>query len=135
MKINDAEDAKKAQSAVVMKEFLQVEKIVSKEQPSKKEQELINSITKKEESDSGDKSAATLCIKSSFEKQVESSEQEASIFKKEVQIVKNKSYSSTKTDVSVCVSTVSKKNDKELQSTNKNAEIISLYGLLNLFLH
>ena len=135
MKINDAEDAKKAQSAVVMKEFLQVEKIVSKEQPSKKEQELINSITKKEESDSGDKSAATLCIKSSFEKQNESSEQEASIFKKEVQIVKNKSYSSTKTDVSVCVSTVSKKNDKELQSTNKNAEIISLYGLLNLFLH
>ena len=118
-----------------MKEFLQVEKIVSKEQPSKKEQELINSITKKEESDSGDKSAATLCIKSSFEKQVESSEKEASIFKKEVQIVKNKSYSSTKTDVSVCFSTVSKKNDKELQSTNKNAEIISLYGLLNFFLH
>ena len=135
MKINDAEDAKKAQSAVVMKEFLQVEKIVSKEQPSKKEQELINSLKKKEESRSGDKSAANLCIKSSFEKQVESSEQEASIFKKEVQIVKNKSYSSTKTDVSVCVSTVSKKNDKELQSTNKNAEIISLYGLLNLFLH
>ena len=47
MKINDAEDAKKAQSAVVMKEFLQVEKIVSKEQPSKKEQELINSLKKK----------------------------------------------------------------------------------------
>ena len=102
-----------------MKEFLQVEKIVSKEQPSKKEQELINSTTKKEESDSGDKSAATLCIKSSFEKQNESSEQEASIFKKEVQIVKNKSYSSTKTDVSVCVSTVSKKMTKSFNQLTK----------------
>ena len=134
MKVNDAEDAKKAQSAVVMKEFLQVEKIVSKEQPSKKEQELIDLImTKKEESDSGDKNAAILSIKSSFENQVESSEKEASIFEKEVQVVKNKSYSSTKTDVTGCVSTVLKKNDKELPSTNKNAEIISLYGLLIFF--
>ena len=117
-----------------MKEFLQVEKIVSKEQPSKKEQELIDLImTKKEESDSGDKSAATLCIKSSFEKQVESSVREASIFEKEVQTVKNKSYSSIQTDVSGCVSTVSTKNEKEFQSTKKYTELISIYGLLILF--
>ena len=127
MKINDAEDAKKAQSAVVMKEFLKIENIVAKEQPSQQEQELINSIiTKKEESDSSDKNAAILCTKSSFDGQVESSKQE-------VQTVKNKSYSSTKTDVSGCVSIVLKKNDKEFPSAKRNGELISIYGSLIFF--
>ena len=127
MKINDAEDAKKAQSAVVMKEFLKIENIVAKEQPSQQEQELINSIiSKKEESYSSDKNAAILCTKSSFDGQVESSKQE-------VQTVKNKSYSSTKTDVSGCVSIVLKKNDKEFPSAKRNGELISIYGSLILF--
>ena len=118
-----------------MKEFLNIEKLVSKEQSSKQKQELIDSIkTKKEESDSSDKNAAILCIKSSFENQVESSEREASIFEKELQTVKNKSCSSIKTDMSGCVSTVSKKNNKGFPST-KNAELISIYSLLISFFY
>ena len=133
MKTNNAEDAKKAHKSLVIKEFLKVEKIVPKEQSFKQEQELVNSITKKEESDSSNKNAAILCIKSSLENQIESSKQEAGIFEKEVQTVKNNSYSSIQTDVSGCVSTVSTKNEKEFQSTKKYTELISIYGLLILF--
>ena len=133
MKTNNAEDAKKAHKSLVIKEFLKVEKIVPKEQSFKQEQELVNSITKKEESDSSNKNAAILCIKSSLENQIESSKQEAGIFEKEVQTVKNNSYSSIQTDVSGCVSTVSKKNDKEFPSTKNKAELITLYSLLILF--
>ena len=134
MKINDAGDAKKAHKSLVMKEFFKVEKTVLKEQPSQQEQWLIDSIiTKKEASDLSDKNAAILGIKSSFDDQVESSKRKASIFEKEAQTVKNKSYCSIQTDVSGCVSTVSKKNDKGFSSTKNNAELISLYGLLILF--
>ena len=54
-----------------MKEFLKVDKIVSKEQSSKQDQVLIDSMaTKKEESESCDKNQATLGVELSIENKV-----------------------------------------------------------------
>ena len=82
-----------------MKEFLKVEKIVSKEQSSKQEQELIDlMMTKILQKESREKSAAILCVKSSFENQIEGSQNH--LINEEVKTIGDKLNSSTKTDVS-----------------------------------
>ena len=100
-----------------MKEFLDVTKIVSHEQSSKQEQELIDSmVTKIEESESCDKNPATLGVKLSFENHVGV---EADIFKANEQAVKDKSYSSIKTDLSERFSLVSNKSEFSYSDNNK----------------
>ena len=156
LKTNYAGDDKKVQSAVFMKEFQKVKKIVSKEQSFKQEQELIDSMmTKVLEKESREENAALLCFKSNFENQVEGSQNEVS--HKEVKTTEERLNSSTKTDVSECASVASKNNDSSYGANNnmecrkvltnfgknsrnssldkvisntENAELISLYGLL-----
>ena len=139
-----------------MKEFLKVEKIVSKEQSSKQEQKLIDSMmTKIEGSESCDKNQATLGVELSFENQVGGSKSKDSF--KEVKTLGERLNSSTKTDVSECASPDLKKSDSsygvnnniechkvitnfgknsqnssldKVMSTKENAELISIYGLL-----
>ena len=53
-----------------------------------------------------------------MENQVEGSKQEESSFKSEVQTVKDKSYSSIKTDASGCASVVSKGNDNSYDNNS-----------------
>ena len=72
-----------------MKEFLDVTKIVSKEQSSKQEQELIDSmVTKIEGSESCDKNPATLGVELSFENHVAGSQSKNSY--KEVKIIEER---------------------------------------------
>ena len=86
---NYAGDDKKAQSALFMKEFLKVERIVSKEQSSKQEEEFIDSmITKLEESESCDKNPATLGVELSIENQVAGFQSKNSY--KEVKIIEER---------------------------------------------
>ena len=62
-----------------MEDLLDVKKIVSKELSSQQEHELLEStVTKIEESETGNKNAVNLCVKSSFENQVEGSQIETS---------------------------------------------------------
>ena len=132
-----------------MKEFLKVEKIVSKEQSSKQEQELIDlMMTKILQKESREKSAAILCVKSSFENQIEGSQNH--LINEEVKTIGDKLNSSTKTDLSECASIGANNNEecrkvltnfgKNCQNsslekvipTKENAELISIYGLLIL---
>ena len=72
-----------------MKEFLDVTKIVSKDQSSKQEQELIDSmVTKTEGSESYDKNPATLGVELSFENHVAGSQSKNSY--KEVKIIEER---------------------------------------------
>ena len=153
---NYAGDAKKAHSALLMKKFLKVKKIDSKEQSSKQEQALIDSMmTKIERSETCDKNPATLGIDFSFENQGEGSQNH--LINEEVKTIEERPNSSTKTDVSECASVASKKSDngygsnknmecrkiltnfgKNCQNssldkvipTKENAELTSIYGLL-----
>ena len=134
-----------------MEDILDVKKIVSKEQSSQQEQELLGSmVTKVEEGESSDKNAVNLCVTSSIENQVAGPQIETS--SKEVKTIEESLCSSIKTDISECASAVSKKNDSsygenkntkcrkvlanykntdfdKFPSTKENAELISLYGL------
>ena len=144
---NYAGDDKKAQSALFMKEFLKVERIVSKEQSSKQEEEFIDSmITKLEESESCDKNPATLGVELSIENKVAGFQSKNSY--KEVKTIEERLCSSIKTDLSECASAFSKKsensssisrkllaslgknsNSEKSPSTKQNVELVSLRGL------
>ena len=127
-----------------MKEFLDVTKIVSKDQSSKQEQELIDSMaTKTEGSESCDKNPATLGVKLSIDNQVAGFQSKNSY--KEVKTIEERLCSSIKTDLSECASAFSKKSEnsssisrKLLASLGKNSnsekspstvELVSLRGL------
>ena len=153
-----AADDKKSQSAVLMKEFQKVKKIVSKEQSFKQEQELIDSMkTKFLEKESREENAAVLCVKSSFGNQIEGSQNH--LINEEVKTIEDKLNISTKTDVLECASVASEKSDSSYGANNnmecrkvltnfgknsqnsslnkviptkENAELISIYGLLIL---
>ena len=139
-------DSKKAQSELLIKEFLKVENIVSNEQSSKQEQALIDSMmTKIEGSESCDKNPATLGVKLGIENQIAGSQSKNSF--KEVKTIEERLYSSIKTEVSECASAFSKKSDnssnksckllanleknsnlEKFPSTRANEALISLYG-------
>ena len=130
-----------------MKEFLKVDKIVSKEQSSKQDQVLIDSMaTKKEESESCDKNPVILGVELSIENKVAGSQSKNSY--KEVKTKEERLYSSIHTDLSENVSTESKKSEnssnisrKLLANLGKNSnleksssiredvELTSLFGL------
>ena len=108
-----------------MEEFQQVEKIVSKEQSS--QQELIDSmVTKSVKSESSDKNQKTLSGVSSIEEQVahknSASQNEESIWQSVLG-------EEIKTDISECVSVVSKENDN---SNGDNSSIERRNGLVKL---
>ena len=141
-----------------MKEFLNIKKNVSKKQSFQQQQEPIDSMmTKIEGSETCDKNPATLGVESSFDNQVEGSQNH--LINEEVKTIEERLNSSTKTDASECAHIASKKSDisygannneecrkvltnfgknsqksslEKVIPTKENAELISIYGLLIL---
>ena len=157
-KNNNAGDARRSQSPFVMKEFLDVKKIVSKEQSF--QQELIGAtVTKSAKSELQETNQKTLSSESSNENQVA---HKNSASQNEEAIWQTVLGEEIKTDISECVSVVSKDNDssygdkssikrcnvleklgksfqsndlEKSQSINENLEPTSVYGLsINIFI-